>query len=178
MQWQSFPTAYSYNGLRLGLKSDSFIDFLEMPSVAGDVFHLAVRATAPVRATLRSKGWGLADIDKIGVDPWAYHSFIQHSKAEFGIAKAGYVTTQAGWFSERSAGYLASGRPVLHQETGFTEWLPSGKGVLSFSCPDDAADAIAEVDRNYDLHRCAAREIAEAYFDSRRVLQQLIDAAV
>src|SRR5205085_6211210 len=110
--------------LRLAMKSESFGPFTALPQRLGGVFDIAVRGRAAPLAALQQAGWGLADIDAVSRDPWSYQDFIHASKAEFGIAKQGYVASRCGWFSERSANYLASGRPVLHQDTGFPECLP------------------------------------------------------
>jgi hypothetical protein len=107
-------------------------------------------------------------------DPWIYQRFIARCKAEFTVAKHGYVATGSGWFSDRSAEYLASGRPVVTQETGFTRWLPTGRGVFEYRSPEEALTAIERVAREYDRHCRAAREIAVEYFDARRVLASLL----
>jgi hypothetical protein len=179
MQWQSWPGSWEYDGLQLGNKSDSFEPFMGLPDRAGRIFDLALRArwVSPLSA-LRKAGWGIADIDAVSRDPWTYQSFIQESKAELGIAKAGYVVTRGGWFSERSAGYLASGRPVLHQDTGFAEWLPCGEGVFAFRSPEDVVDAITRIESNYDSHCRSAHDLATEYFSADRVLLPLIERAM
>jgi hypothetical protein len=179
MQWETFPRALQYNDLRLATKSESFGPFVELPCQLGPIFEIAVRSrwTSP-HSMLRQAGWGIADIDGISRDPWAYQAFIQRSKAEFGIAKAGYVETRSGWFSERSAAYLASGRPVLHQDTGFPDWLPCGAGVFAFRSPEEVIDAISRIDADYDAHCRAARDLAVEYFSAERVLPPLIEAAM
>lgn len=108
-------------------------------------------------------------------DPWSYQRYIQSSMGEFTVAKHGYVVSHSGWFSERSAAYLASGRPVVTQETGFSEWLDTGSGVLAFNTIEEAADCLAEVSNHYRYHASAARDMAEKYFCSRVVLQKLLD---
>jgi hypothetical protein len=179
MQWETFPKPLRYGGLTLANKSESFGPFGELPRQLGPIFDIAVRSRwASPAAMLRQAGWGIADIDSISRDPWTYQTFIQGSKAEFGIAKAGYVETRSGWFSERSAAYLASGRPVLHQDTGFSDWLPCGKGVFAFRSPDEVIDAVSWIDADYDAHCRAARELAAEYFSTDRLLPRLIDAAM
>jgi hypothetical protein len=179
MQWETFPGPVQYDRLRLATKSESFEPFRQLPSQLGPIFEIAVRSRwKSPHAMLRQAGWGIADIDGISRDPWAYQAFIQGSKAEFGIAKAGYVETRSGWFSERSAAYLASGRPVLHQDTGFPDWLPCGKGVFAFRSPEDVIDGVSRVDADYDAHCRAARELAEEFFAAARVLPPLIEAAM
>jgi hypothetical protein len=160
------------------MKSTSFRPLLELPNSLGNIFELAVRGGTEVISALRSSGWGIADIDAITRDPWSYQAFIRESKAEFGIAKEGYVITRCGWFSERSAVYLASGRPVLHQDTGFPEWLPCGLGVMPFQSPESVVHSIAEINGNYDAHCRAARDIAVEYFAANRVLPRLIETAM
>jgi hypothetical protein len=178
MQWDSFSEPYEFGELRFAMKSASFRPFMPLPSQVGGIFELAVRAPSHVISVLRAAGWGIADIDAVGADPWSYQAFIAASKAEFGIAKEGYAVTRCGWFSERSAGYLASGRPVLHQDTGFPAWLPCGRGVIPFRSPEDVVAAILDLDENYDAHCRAARELAVEYFAARRVLPPLIEAAM
>jgi hypothetical protein len=94
------------------------------------------------------------------------------------VAKNGYVVGQAGWFSGRSACYLAAGRPVVVQDTGFSSVIPSGEGVLLFQTVEEAAAGIKEVEAHYDQHARAARTIAEEYFDSAKVLSRLIEASM
>jgi hypothetical protein len=179
MQWETFRRPIEYGGLRLGNKSESFQPFVELPRRLGSIFEIAIRSrwTSP-HAMLDQAGWRIADSDSISRDPWTYQAFVQGSKAEFGIAKAGYVETRCGWFSERSAAYLASGRPVLHQDTGFPDWLPCGTGVFAFHSQEDVVDAVSQVEADYDVHCRAARELAAEYFSTDRVLPPLIDATM
>ena len=107
-----------------------------------------------------------------------YRQYIESSKAEWSVAKNGYVLGQPGWFSCRSACYLAASRPVVVQDTGFGTVLPVGQGLLSFATPEETVSAIREVEANYESHAKAARAIADAYFDSDKVLTQLVDVAL
>ena len=107
--------------------------------------------------------------------PADYRRFIQGSKAEFGIAKSGYVLSRCGWFSDRSVCYLASGRPVLAQETGFSRWLPTGEGLFAFQNMDDALAGIEAMNGDYARHARAARALAEEHFDSDKVLPRLLE---
>jgi hypothetical protein len=179
MQWQTWQAPWEYKGLKLATKAESFRQFMDLPGRLGPIFEIAVRSrwTSP-HSMLRRAGWGIADIDGISRDPWTYQAFIQRSKAEFSIAKAGYVETRSGWFSERSAVYLASGRPVLHQDTGFSDWLPCGKGVFAFRSPEEVIDAVFRINADYDVHCRAARELAAEYFAAERVLPPLIETAM
>ena len=99
------------------------------------------------------------------------------SKAEFGVAKHTYVSTNSGWFSDRTECYLASGRPALAQDTGWTAHLPAGEGLLSFSTPDEALAAIDRVNSDYRRHARRAGEIAREHFDASRVLSRLLEEA-
>jgi hypothetical protein len=113
---------------------------------------------------------------KTAPDPWTYQRYIQRSKAEFGVAKHGYVSTNCGWFSERSVGYLASGRPAIVQNTGFKRWLNADRGVFGFDTVEDVLGAIEELNARYEIHCRAAREVAAEYFDSRKVLPRLLES--
>ena len=127
---------------------------------------------------LRSKGWLLCNPLKVARDPWTYQHYIQHSKAEFSVAKHGYAVSRSGWFSERSAAYLVSGRPVIIQQTGFSAWMETGAGVISFSTPEEALSGIEDINNRYKFHCRAAREVAEEYFDANKILHNLIESAM
>jgi hypothetical protein len=174
MQWQSYP-AQTHQGRRYGMKAEAFDPFIDLPHRAGRRFALAVGG-AP-EAQLRSFGWRLFDPIAVTRDPWTYQRFIQRSMGEFAVAKHGYVVSHSGWFSERSACYLASGRPVVVEDTGFSDWLPVGEGVIGFTTADEALAGIALIDAHYTAHCRAAREIAETFFDGRQVMAALIEAA-
>src|SRR5260370_14919377 len=152
---------------------------MDLPCSTGDIFELAIaRLPWQVRQRLQDKGWSFADPSEPSLDPVSYQQFLQASKAEFSVAKAGYVVSRSGWFSERSACYLASGRPVVLQETGFSEWLPTGAGVLSFNHPDEAVAAIEDVNNRYEFHCRAPRAVAEEFFDARKVLPIMLERAL
>jgi hypothetical protein len=173
MQWDSYEPA-QYEGRTFGMKSVSFEPYLDLPKTAGGIFELAIGKPP---AGLTELGWQLRNPLEVTKDPWIYQCFIMNSKAEFSVAKHGYVVSRCGWFSERSACYLACGRPVLTQDTGFTQWLPAGQGVLAFSNPEEALIGIDSINSSYAAHCASAREIAEAYFDSSVVLNRLIAEA-
>jgi hypothetical protein len=174
MQWESYA-APEYGQIRYGMKSDSFGPYMDLPQSTGAILELAVGGPTAPRPLLASAGWELRNPLEVAVDPWTYQHYIRQSKAEFTVAKHGYVISRSGWFSERSAAYLASGRPVVTQETGFADWLEVGSGVMSFTTPEEALGAIAEVNTRYAFHCQAARAIAEEYFDARKVLTRLIE---
>jgi len=127
MQWDSYP-AREFGGRRYGMKSESFGPYLNLPARCGSAFELAVGSPSAPRELLRDAGWILRDPLEVTRDPWTYQEYLRGSKAEFGVAKHGYVIGRTGWFSERSACYLATGRPVLVQDTGFTDWLRAAAG--------------------------------------------------
>ncbi|MHB1562125.1 MAG: glycosyltransferase, partial [Isosphaeraceae bacterium] len=176
MNWSSYPPR-EYGDRRFGMKNESFSPYTGLPRRTTGPFELALGGGAAPRETLRAAGWSIADPLVATRDPWSYQDYIRRSRGEFAIAKHGYVVSRSAWFSERSACYLASGRPVIVQDTGFSHDLPTGNGVLAFENPDDAIAAVEEVNRRYDHHCRAARDLAIAYFDSRAVLTRLIESA-
>jgi hypothetical protein len=174
MQWDSYP-AREHGGRRYGMKSASFAPYLDLPGRVAPVLELAVGSESAPRDLLREHGWAVRDPLEPTRDPWTYQQYIQESSAEFSVAKHGYVVSRSGWFSERSAAYLASGRPVVTQETGFSTWLPTGSGVVSFDTFDEARQGIEEVRHRYAFHCRAAREVAEESFDARTVLTGMLE---
>ena len=173
MQWESYPPAH-HEGRTFGTKSFSFHDYRDLPNETAAKFELAIGGPP---GDLAVRGWGIRNPLEVTKDPWTYQSFIMRSKAEFSVAKHGYVVSQSGWFSERSAAYLACGRPVLVQDTGFSAWLPAGEGVVAFSTHEEALEGVQEIAGRYDLHCHSAREIVQAYFDSAKVLDRLLSEA-
>jgi hypothetical protein len=126
------------------------------------------------RELLRSNGWQLVDPNDVTKTPEAYRDFIRQSKGELSIAKSGYVISRCGWFSERSALYLAYGRPVIAQSTEFERHLPTGLGLMSFTDTESAVWSLEAVERDYPEHSTEARKLAEEFFDSNRVLESLL----
>jgi hypothetical protein len=157
-----------------GNKDREFMKFIDLPVRHPGRFRLAVNGPA---ALLRERGWDPVDGMTASRTPESYRQFIQASKAEFSVAKHAYVSRQSGWFSDRTACYLAAGRPAVVQDTGWSAHLPHDSGLLPFSTPDEAAEAVARVDRDYDLHAARARQIAREHFDAARVLPPLITLA-
>jgi hypothetical protein len=174
LQWDSYA-AREYNGVSYGMKSRSFEPYLQLPTRTKARLELAVGSATAPRALLRSNGWHVRDPFEVSSDPWLYQQYLRSSKAEFTVAKHGYVVSRSGWFSERSAAYLASGRPVVTQETGFSDWMPSGLGVVPFRSPAEALAAIEDVNARYESHCRRARELAVEFFDSKKVLVDLLD---
>jgi len=180
MNWTSYKPIV-YDGQTYAQKDVEFLRFLELPRmVAPSVLEIAVnegKTRHPPRALLARKGWRVVAPEVVCPDPDSYRSYIESSKAEWSVAKNGYVVGQPGWFSCRSACYLAAGRPVVVQDTGFGAVLPVGEGLLSFATLEQAVAAVQQVEANYARHSKAARDIAEAYFDSDKVLTRMIGEA-
>jgi hypothetical protein len=178
MNWTSYKTV-SHDGRSYGQKDEEFARFLELPRrVAPLTLEVAVnegKTRRTPRHLLTHKGWHVVDPEVVCPDAASYRRYVQDSKAEWSVAKNGYVTERSGWFSCRSACYLAAGRPVVLQDTGFSTVLPTGEGLVSFSDLDEAEAAIRDVEASYDRHRRAAREIAAEYFDAERILAQLLE---
>jgi len=167
-----------HDGRYYGTKADSFGPYMHLPEQARRLFELAVGGTEAPRELLRSKGWEVCNPLEPTRNPWTYQRYIQQSKAEFSVAKHTYVSTRCGWFSDRSAAYLASGRPVVVQETGFSDWLQAGSGVIPFNTPEQALAGIEELESRYQFHCRAARSVAEEYFDACKVLTHLLECAM
>jgi hypothetical protein len=160
-------------------KRDEWLNFLEVPRQTSARFELAmdVDKNPADRARLAQHGWAIVDPLAISTDPLRYRDYIRNSRGEFTVAKELNVRLATGWFSDRSACYLASGRPVIVQNTGFETTLPTGAGVLAFRTPTEAVTAVRAVIDDWDLHSAAARRIAERYFAAKRVVAELLDRA-
>jgi hypothetical protein len=175
--WRSYGSIH-HDGVHYGQKVHSLRPLIDLPCRTRARFEPAL-AIHPDEtddlAALKENGWALLDPARVVSTPEDYRSFVQASWAEFGLAKSGYVVSGSGWFSDRSACYLASGRPVIAQDTGFGRRLPTGAGLLSFSTADDVVAAIEELERDYERHRAAAREVAVEHLDSDRVLGSLVE---
>lgn len=176
--WSVFGDV-SYRGEWYGSRRQELIRFAPLPRRVDAPFEMMVKAFEQeddeMRTLLESSGWRLADALSIGDIP-AYRDYIERSRGEIGIAKNAYVKGRSGWFSERSAEYLAAGRPVIAQSTGYEATLPTGVGLLSFATLEEAADAVAAVEADLGKHARGARELAEAHLSHRRVLPELLDA--
>ena len=127
--------------------------------------------------TLEPHGWDAVSGEVESLTPEQYRTFIGRSRAEFGVAKHLYVEMRTGWFSDRSACYLASGRPVLVQNTGIDSWLPVGEGIVTFNTLEEAEAGIDLINVSYERHRHAARDIAASIFSTAKVLPALVASA-
>ncbi len=175
--WRGYGSI-EWDGVQYGQKVHSLRRLVELPEQTAErlVLALAIHPDEiPDLAALRRHGWELVDPREVAGSPDRYRDFVRCSKAELGIAKSGYVASHCGWFSDRSACYLASGRPVVAQETGFSRHLPVGEGLLSFTTSEEAAAAMEEVAGHYARHARAARALAEDALDSAVVLERLLE---
>lgn len=177
MNWASYAPK-EYEGQTYGQKDLEFSRFLDLPRLTEEKFVLAmgqgVGQSRPT-AMLAGKGWEIIEPDIHIPDYASYHDFLTNSKGEWSIAKNGYVRSRSGWFSCRSACYLAAGKPVVVQDTGWTGHLPSGDGVLAFSTPEEAAEALGKISSNYLHHSAAARAYAKEHFDAAKVCAGLLE---
>jgi hypothetical protein len=180
MNWSASKHPPAYEGVTYGQKGVEFERFLDLPGRCGGEFEVVMnvgkRRRAPVEL-IRSKGWHVLDAERACVDLDGYREYVRSSFAEWSVAKNGYVRGRPGWFSERSACYLGAGRPVVVQDTGLRGVLPVGTGVVTFTSPDEAVDAVREVRGDYARHARAARDLAAAYFNSDQVLARMVDEA-
>jgi hypothetical protein len=175
--WGSYG-GLTHEGEYYGQKDEEFLRLLDLPGRTSQRLELALSGGQSVRDRLRAAGWSVRDAgDDVSTDVATYRAYITGSRGEFSAAKHAYVKTRSGWFSDRSVCYLAAGLPVVLQDTGFSDWLPTGRGVMSFSSVDEAADCIGQVNADYLAHRRAAREVAGRVFDYRAVLPRLLDIA-
>jgi hypothetical protein len=175
-------------------KHHEFLKFIELPHLVNAELELASNLSGPLsipdgpedvvkglgmdddaRVTLLKNGWKLVSATEFSLDPSPYREYIQESRAEFTVARDLNVRLRSGWFSERSACYLAAGRPVITQDTGFGTVLPTGEGLFAFNTMDEVLAAFNEVQGDYERHSRAARCIAEDYFRAETVLAKLLD---
>lgn len=158
-------------------KHFEFQKFIDLPQLSGQPFELALSRnsfTSEDLEKLQTHGWLVCDALEFSSDLEAYGNYIKRSRGEFTVAKDQNIRLRSGWFSERSTTYLAAGRPVITQDTGFGSALPTGNGLFSFSSMDDILNAVQEIDADYEKHSAASRQIARDYFSYDRVLPQLL----
>jgi hypothetical protein len=176
--WSAYGSV-TYQGERYGQKDEEFLRVIDLPRHTPHPIELALATDRRSTGTrLRDAGWRIRDAGEVSGSSVRYMDYIGSSRGEFSVAKHAYVKTRCGWFSDRSVTYLAAGRPVVLQDTGFTDWLPSGPGVLAFSTLEEAAARLEEVSGDYERHRSGARRIAERVFGHGVVLPRLVDAAL
>jgi hypothetical protein len=162
-------------------KRAAYLRYLDLPLRAGRPFELAANIhpedSTGDRELLHKHGWRLVDPHHVAGSPAAYHDYLRRSRAEFGCAKPIHRELRTGWFSDRSAGYLASGRPVVFEDTGIGERLPTGVGLMLFRQLEEAVAAVSEIDSDWKRHSRAARELAEEFLDAGRCLPAMLEAS-
>ncbi len=179
--WRGAFGPVEHAGKRYGLKVHEFRKVAELPTRVPARFELALEidpTDGRDRELLEENAWRLVAPREVAGDALAFRSYVQASGAEFSVAQGIYVEGNTGWFSDRSVGYLASGKPVVVQETGFSRELPVGEGLLSFRTLDDAVAGVESILADYGRHSRAARKLAEEEFDSDDVLSRLLENAL
>jgi hypothetical protein len=176
--WRGGYGRVEHDGRLLGQKAHEFRKLAQLPCQTRSRFEIALEIAPEDTADLelmRRGGWSIVDPRRVAADPEAFRGYVQGSGAELSAAQGVYVETKSGWFSDRSVRYLASGKPVLVQDTGLTEHLPTGEGLLVFGTAAEALRGVETIAGDYDRHARAARAIAEDCFDSDRVLGELLE---
>jgi hypothetical protein len=179
MNWVSYKSC-EYNGETWGQKDVEFLRFVGLPQKTAQKFEIAMGMGPGMKRPtemLQQKGWQIVEPAEHLPDPWTYREYLRHSKGEWSVAKEGYVKSRSGWFSCRSACYLALGRPCALQDTGWSNVYPTGRGLFAFRTLDEALAGIDAINADYAAHSRAARELAEQMFDARNVLADLLKKA-
>jgi hypothetical protein len=159
-------------------KSREFIRFVAAPKKSGEPFELATNIKeAKIRRKFERNGWRFREPHQLSVDYWQYRDYLRRSKGEFTVAKDQYIRLNTGWFSDRSACYLAAGRPVITQQTGFTDHYGNGGGLFAFRSLGEIVEAVREINADYTRHSRAARAIAREVFEAETVLYSLLERA-
>ena len=164
-----------YQDRSYGQKDIEFEAFIDLPRMVAAPLEVAVAGKEAPRERLREAGWAVKDGQQATISFDAFVHYLAKSKGEFSIAKNVFVEMNTGWFSDRSAAYLAAGRPVVMQDTGFADHLPTGRGLFAVRTPDQAADAIHEICANPLMHVQAARSISAEYLDAGVILPRMLE---
>lgn len=175
--WRNDSKHKVWNGEKYFWSKDrEFLALVDLPGRTAATLELAIDGVPPEAALLLEHGWLLADRPELTTELEGYRRYIIGSRGEFTVARDQFVRPRTGWFSDRSASYLAAGRAVVTQDTGFGDVLPTGEGLFAFRDVGEAAACLDEIERDPARHGAAARAIAEEYFAAEKVLQRLIDA--
>jgi hypothetical protein len=173
MSWKQETSPPLINGVRHGAKDVEFLRFLDLPRQTSVELEVAIGGAAPL-AQLAAHGWHVVDAHARSMTMRDYQRYLQSSRGEWSVAKSIYVALHSGWFSTRSAVYLASGKPVVVQDTGWSAHYPTGAGLFAFTTMEDAVAALAAVDADYRRHCEAARAVAERELAAPAVLTRLL----
>ncbi|MDX6555987.1 MAG: hypothetical protein QOD86_2182 [Miltoncostaeaceae bacterium] len=177
-RWRASHGPVEIDGTTHGLKVHEFRKVLPFPRRVAAPVEIALDihpADGADLAALNDNGWRVVDPRRVAGDPWSFRDYVRGSGAEFSVAQGAYAGTGSGWVSDRTAHYLASGRPALVQDTGAGSRLPLGEGLVTFSSLDEAVAGAERILADYPAHRAAARELAERHFASERVLGRLAE---
>ena len=180
MNWVSYKPS-EYAGETWGQKDSEFIKFLDLPSHTPQKFEIAMgRGQGQQRPTelIRQHGWEIIEPDEALPDPWTYRDYLSNSRGEWSVAKEGYRKSRSGWFSCRSACYLALGRPCVLQDTGWSAHYPTGTGLFAFETSAEACAGIAALNADYARQSAGARALAEKIFDARHVLGEMLERII
>lgn len=175
MNWKAHRQV-EFDGVVYGQKDIEFLKFINLPQLTSIPLEVSISGSGkiPTDLLIRS-GWRLRNADDVAMTVDSYRDYIWASKGEFSVAKNVFIATNCGWFGERAGYYMASRRPAVVQDTGFSDHLPCGKGLFAVSTVEEAAAAIDEINANYDRHAGWAREIAVEYLDAQKVLGRFLD---
>src|SRR5207247_9916526 len=163
-------------------KRVAFLDFANLPRLTSQPLELALflRTERDLAESkdLEARGWRIRHSHEVAATPEMYQGYIQSSRGEFSCAKPSYIKQQTAWVSDRTVCYLASGKPVVVQDTGPSAFLPSGEGMFRFSTAEQAAEALEAINVDYEKHCRAARQLAETCFDARRVVGKILSQSL
>jgi hypothetical protein len=173
MNWQSHKYV-AFDGTIYRQKDVEFAKFIDLPSRTTTPLEIAVSGRNVPRQVLRDCGWRVRNADDVAMTIDSYKQYILASRGEFSVAKNVFVATNCGWFSERAGYYMASGRPVIVQETGFSAHLPCGQGLFAVRTVDEAAAALEAINGDFERHSRWARDIAVEYLDAPKVLGRFL----
>lgn len=167
-----------FQGFMWGPKAEELKRFIDLPALSGESIEIALESGSgdELMEALRRNGWRIESADAVASTPDSYLEYVSGSAGEFSCAKGLYVGARSGWFSDRSACFLAAGRPVVVQDTGLQDALPTGAGLFPIATVEEAADAIKRIRMDYEHQSMIARQIAVDHFDARRVLPPLLEA--
>ena len=175
MNWKSYTEEAKLNGIVYGHKDQEFEKFMMLPSKVEASMDVAI-ANAPQHKhrALTENGWTIHNAQEVTSSYDTFMQYLASCRGEFSVVKHMYAATSSGWFSDKSAAFLASGRPVVLQETGFSEYLPVGEGLFAVNTLEEAKDAIEQIESDYARHSAKAREIAHEYLDAKKVLRDVL----